>query len=248
MKKTIPMLLAASSLICLSTAAKVQAEDLAILHSKGSVIFEQGEGTVTPVDPGQPDKPVEPTDPTDPPEPGTSGPLSLDFASHWKFGLQKVTAFNKTYFAHPQAMKDGSTSQLYAQVTDVRGSFAGWSLSVKQVDQFKTTDGQPLKGAELAFAGAGKTTSTSEIPASQVTENFTLKPQISQVLLTAKTGEGAGTNVYALGNREDYDDTATSEEAIASKAPVTLSVKAASMRSEQYTCQLEWSLSDVPLS
>jgi hypothetical protein len=38
-------------------------------------------------------KPVDPVDPTDPngPEPGTPGPLSIDYASSFDFGTQKIS-------------------------------------------------------------------------------------------------------------------------------------------------------------
>ena len=39
----------------------------------------------------------------------------------------------------------------YVQVTDNRGTEAGWSLKVKQEGQFKSTSGKELTGAAITF-------------------------------------------------------------------------------------------------
>ena len=63
-----------------------------------------------PVDPVDPDpyKPVDPVDPTDPngPEPGTPGPLSIDYASSFDFGTQKISTQTHTYNAALQKYKN----------------------------------------------------------------------------------------------------------------------------------------------
>ena len=48
--------------------------------------------------------------------------------------------------------KDGNKEvPNFVQVTDNRGTNAGWKLSVTQNDQFKTADGKELTGATLTL-------------------------------------------------------------------------------------------------
>ncbi len=44
-------------------------------------------------------------------------------------------------------MKDGSKKPTYVQVTDKRGTLAGWKLTLSQPEQFKTATGEELVGA-----------------------------------------------------------------------------------------------------
>ena len=39
----------------------------------------------------------------------------------------------------------------YVQVTDKRGTLAGWKLTLSQPEQFKTATGEELVGAQLTF-------------------------------------------------------------------------------------------------
>ena len=228
-------------------ATAVSAEQVADYNTTGSIAFEAGEDVVTPpVDPEDPSNP-DPELPVDPEEPGTPGPLSIDFASSWKFGKQEIASSDKTYYAHPQVMTDGSIRQLYAQVTDTRGTFAGWSLSLTQAAQFEDEDENILEGAQLSFAGTGSTSSTSTTPASNITSNFSLTPGAEQLLVSAQVNEGTGTNVYSFGTPADYDADAKTDEAVATQGPVQLSVVGGSMHASAYTTNLVWTLSDTPV-
>ena len=83
----------------------------------------------------------DPSIPVLPPVEVTKG-LSLDFASSLSFGQQKISSTDEIYYAHGQKVLDGSGTVSgivpnYAQVTDVRGTFAGWTLSVATDGQFR---------------------------------------------------------------------------------------------------------------
>ena len=54
----------------------------------------------------------------------------------------------------------------YVQVTDKRGTLAGWKLTLSQPEQFKTATGEELVGAQLTF--------TKAEAASMVDENINL--------------------------------------------------------------------------
>ncbi|WP_103653040.1 WxL domain-containing protein [Bacillus thuringiensis] len=203
-----------------------------------------------PVDPLDPTNPVTPTDPNLPggitPDPGdTTGPLSIDFASEFNFGQQKITTVDTIYNAEPQGYKkaDGTstTGPNYVQVTDNRGTLAGWSLEVKQNDDFIAqnatagTSGATLTGASITLKNL-KHVSSSPSNASIVGGDTVLVPgQSSGVILGAKVGEGAGTHLIDFG-----DDTSKDSS-------VTLTVPGKTTKlADTYVASLTWSLTDTP--
>lgn len=208
--------------------------------SNAVVKFIPDDSTTPPVDPINPVDPVSPVDPTNPdgPNPGTNGPLSIDFASSFYFGENKITSKDKVYNATPQELSDGSTRPNYAQVTDNRGGAKGWKLQVKQNGQFKTTAGEELTGAMMSFKnGQSASESTSPVP-SVVKDSFDLTTDGTgavEDIMAATAGEGAGTWVYRFG-----DDVTKSES-------VTLSVPGKTTKmADAYSTSLTWTLTDVP--
>ena len=197
----------------------------------GQVVFEENNEPTTPVDPIDPDVPV---------EPGTDGPLSLDYASAFNFGKQKIISKDKVYYAATQeVIIDGVHSQkpLYAQVTDGRGSLAGWSLSVKQNGQFKTDDGQELVGAKIKFInGQKETVMESDAPSTVTTDvELVADGSASSLLMQAEEGQAAGTWIYRLGDLDTMGES------------VQLHVPGKSTKlKEKYTTELTWSLSTLP--
>ncbi|MCV5432495.1 WxL domain-containing protein, partial [Escherichia coli] len=126
----------------------------------------------------------------------------------------------------------------YVQVTDNRGTEAGWTLSVKQNGQFKDSQNRELTGAKITFNnGAVKTVSKSAEP-STVVSSFDLTADGTgavQNVVGAKAGEGAGTYVYHFG------DAAKKAESI------TLDVPGATTKyADDYKTTLTWTLSDTP--
>lgn len=55
------------------------------------------------------------------PNPGTAGPLSIDFASSFQFGNQKITSETMDYYAKLQEFTSSLAGPNYVQVTDKRG-------------------------------------------------------------------------------------------------------------------------------
>lgn len=237
--------------------------------TSGDVKFVTGDTGTKPVDPTDPEKPVtpenpDPTDPVKPPVEVTKG-LSLDFASSLAFGKQKISAKSETYYAHGQKILDGNGAVSgivpnYAQVTDVRGNFAGWTLSVATDGQFreKGTDitstpetaaplGTYLTGADLKFSkGVTNGTVTPAKPSNVNSATFSLNTS-DQVLMSAKANEGMGTWTYALGATADYDSSARSQDAVAAQSPITLTVPGSTAKkAAAYTTTLIWKLSDTP--
>lgn len=205
------------------------------------VKFASSEDITNPVDPTNPGEVIEPVDPTDPDkeiEPGTAGPLSLDYASAFYFGENKITSKDEVYYAVAQKLKDGSDRPNYVQVTDNRGTEAGWSLQVKQDGQFMSESNRELVGAMISFTnGQLDTISTSATP-SFTKPSFDLTVAgtgVAENIVSAKDGEGAGTFVYRFGTD------ATKANSVSLSVPGTTTKLA-----ETYATTLTWTLTDVP--
>lgn len=201
--------------------------------SNNTVNFKSGEGDITnPVDPTDPTNPVAPSpiDPTDPTNPGTGnkGPLSIDYASNIKFGEQKIAGKDMVYSA---INKDP-----FVQVTDTRGTGAGWHLSAS-ASEFQNADKtKTLKGAELSFKnGQVKATSDNSVSVNPTASDVVFSNTSPQLILNAKAGEGRGTwlNVWsAAGEKNDN---------------VQLKVLAGSADADtEYTATIVWELADAP--
>lgn len=220
------------------------AEETKTLDSNAIVKFKANESITGPVDPENPDpnKIVEPIDPENPegkPNVGTTGPLSIDFASSLNFGDDnKISTKDEIYYAAAQELKDGQKKPNYVQVTDNRGTEAGWKLSVKQNGQFVDSKGNELTGAKITFNKGNVNTVSKSAKPSTVKESFDLTADGTgavQDVVEAHVNEGAGTYVYKFG------DDATKAESI------TLEVPGATTKyADEYKTTLTWTLSDVP--
>lgn len=192
----------------------------ATYESNGVVTFKASEEPTSPVDPLDPIDPVVPIDPIDPtgPKPGTPGPLSIDFASSFQFGEQKIASTDQVYHGAAQQYHkeiDGETVKKtgpnYVQVTDNRGTEVGWTLKVKQNGQFQTaTSKRVLDGAAITFEnGHVVTASKSENPSG--TQKFTLNPDATeQIVMDATNGQGSGTYLLDWGTDEENAKTSIS--------------------------------------
>lgn len=210
-------------------------------NSNAKVTFKQDTGKTNPTDPLNPGTDVTPENPdgTNPNE-GTNGPLSIDFASSFGFGDQFIVSTDKEYNAKAQSIGNDTYRPNYLQVTDKRGGEMGWTVQVKQANQFTSTSGR-LDGAVLSFSnGEAVSASSSAIP-SFVQKKFSLafadqtSESASQRVMGAKVGEGAGTWVYRFGD----DVTKDSSVKLAVPGRVTKYV-------EEYTSNLVWTLADTP--
>ncbi|WHA09363.1 WxL domain-containing protein [Enterococcus montenegrensis] len=218
------------------------AADGANYDSNGIITFTPNTDPTNPVDPINPVDPVEPVDPTDPagPNPGTAGPLSIDYASSLDFGSQKITSKNEVYKAKAQKYVDKDavekTGPNFVQVTDNRGTEAGWTLQMKQNNQFKTADNEELTGAEIVFKnGHVVTASDSAAPTGQATIIADPSGALQDVM-SATAGQGAGTYLLDWGT-----DATTAAESI------ELSVPGATTKyAKKYTTTFTWVLTDAP--
>lgn len=180
-----------------------------------------------------PDNPVDPIDPIDPDDnpnsndpTGNTGPLRIDYISNIDFGSQTISGATQTYTAAAPKLRTE------VQVSDLRGTGAGWNLQVSYSQDkagFKTADGKDLKGAELNLPlGDLKTTpdNQSGLPtAAALTVNAN-----AQNIMTSAVNAGLGT----------WDDEMNTQN-------VTLKVPAGNLAGS-YQATLTWTLTDAPAS
>lgn len=249
------LILALASGAVVPTDAK--AVDGATYESNGKVGFEANKSTkpVEPINPTDPTKPpVKPIDPTNPngPNPGTPGPLSIDFASSLDFGLNEISADDVTYFAKPQKYGGGvADTSNYVQVTDRRGTNAGWTLTVKQDGQFKNdkTQNKELTGTTISLAEGKIATPTTnaKVPS---TYAVTLDPsgKTASKVVSAKLTEGSGTYASSFGNLEEtVINKADKETKEIRNTGVKLFVPGSTPKDAvEYTTKLTWTLTDAP--
>lgn len=234
----------------LTAAQAAQAADVhtETYTSHGKVGFIENTDPTNPVDPTDPTKPVDPTDP-DNPDPGTKGPLSIDYVSNFDFGIDhKVSGNDEIYYAKPVELLDKDGKKIiranYLQVTDQRGTNAGWKLSVNQTAQFNDgtadLDGASLKMSQQVLNSTNMDATTTP---GVITPVVTVTPDGADVkVLKAEKGQGMGTWTDAFGT---YDETAP--EAGTSAKAVSLDVpgKSAKNIGSTYKTDLVWTLTDA---
>lgn len=135
------------------------------------------------------------------------------------FGIKAITTQDETY---------NTTAAGILAVTDLRGSSAGWKVTVAQQDQLKTVNNDVLTGASLTLAAGTVTNTNGEDPANTA---ITLTPDGSSVeVLKAEAGKGNGISKLTWGT-----------DKAKLFVPGSTTKKAA-----QYTANLEWTLLDSP--
>lgn len=224
-----------------------------VMDSESDVNFIPSSGKTKPIDPTEPGNPNPPT--PKPPKPGTEGPLSIDFASSFEFGTQEVTTEDMVYMAKPQTyVENDDETPTFVQVTDKRGTNAGWSLNLKQEEQFKNEDTQNeyIVGAELRFLAGEKITNGTGIKPSTHEAKLDAETGAYSKIMTAEATEGSGTWVSMFGGTDglvDYEVTDEEGNVTTEKrdAGVTLSIPGSTQTDAvEYETTLNWQLTNEP--
>ncbi|MFB4211552.1 WxL domain-containing protein [Shouchella sp. JSM 1781072] len=245
MKKALLLVALAAVTMSLSSIAHAEEPNGATYDSNGKVKFTPYDGVTDPLDPENPDpeNPVDPVDPTDPegPNPGTTGPLSIDYASSLDFGENEISSQDRIYPAKAQQLRDGRYVPNYVQISDNRGTNTGWVLSVQQNGQFKneTTQHDTLTGAAITFSDPTVNGTLNNVDPPTATASFSLDPEgDSSIVMFADEGEGAGTWINHFGEVNQATNLTPAIE---------LFVPGATPKdSTEYRTTLTWNLSDVP--
>ncbi|MCO7181202.1 WxL domain-containing protein [Lactococcus formosensis] len=233
MKKTAYSTLAATVLLtsfAFGASTVLADEDGASMKSVGTISYVTDDSSVNPIDPMDPD----PDDHENP----TAGPLSIDYVSNLRFGEQKTTGTDMTYYAQLDEIIDSEGENIkrpnFVQVTDKRGSNAGWHLTVTQDGQFKSGANE-LAGAVLTLDNATLSTPNGGIEPT-ASQAIALTPGSASDVLDAKEEQGTGTWLNRFGADE--------EEA---QSSVTLSVPGKTKKVQgEYKTSLTWTLTDTP--
>ncbi|EEU86536.1 predicted protein [Enterococcus faecalis CH188] len=215
-----------TSLLITSLFVSVQithAEMKSEAESKSTVktILGDTTGPVAPVDPTDPNKP-------NPEVPGTgnTGPLTIDHVSSIEFGEQEIK--------EKEAIYNAKTEHPYVQVTDRRGTGAGWTLKAS-IDEFNNEDKtKTLKGAEFSLKNGNIKSTSGNVSEKPQGYDVNLNKDL-QVIMQAGTDQGMGTWVDAFSGTKDNN------------ANVQLKVPAGSARAKQnYSSVIRWELTDAP--
>lgn len=178
------------------------------------------------IEPGDDSTPTDPIDPEDPDNPGDGGTgqtgnLTIDIVTNLDFGSFKLTPEATTVTAN----EDNKVNPT-AQVTDKRGTGAGWTLDVA-ISDFTSKDSHILKGAELSVPKGELKTNNMDQTLAPNTFALVLNKD-PQTIMSADKDKGLGT--WA----DSYD-----------KKETTLSIPAGNYAG-QYGSTMTWTLSNAP--
>lgn len=205
--------------------------------TEGHVTFEKDTDPGGPVNPIDPEIPVKPIDPTNP----NPGDLAITYASNFNFGLHKANGSKTVAYAKADTIRNGEgTEEIvpFVSTKDARGTDRkGWSLTVKQNDDFKDTKNNVLTGAEITLSGinyaniAGAPTAT----ATDVVIN-----QAAQEISSANQDTGIGNWAVALGQLSGSEG-----EQVTKGVKLTVPSTTAK-NADKYSTKLTWELAADP--
>jgi len=248
MKKSLSSLVLAGALL-LGAVAPVTA-NAATTPSTGktttSVEFTKPTKPVTPVDPDNPSTPVNTapgnTDHGGATDPALSGDLAflyvskgINFGSHQSV-TTKTEAAAQSFTAESVDSQDFGTgtpnANLVTEVSDARGTNAGWNVSVTASD-LTGDNGSSITGASLQLNGAATDAKNKVVNSADDTIASNSKTLTTggsaEVLYSAAEGHGAGTTAMQI-------------------APdnISLSSLPVNVKAGTYTGTLNWTLGDTP--
>lgn len=217
MKKILPTLLISAFILGGAVVANAAEKDASSTAKIGLQTSDDNNDPSTPiVDPD--DNDGQTNDPT-----GDTGNLRIDYVSNIDFGTQTIGSSIKTYTAQKP------NKSMLAQVSDLRGTGAGWTLQVNYDGKGFTDGDNTLKGAKLTLPTGEAATTADNIAVDQPAATYNVSVNDSaQTIMSAAANKGLG----VWGDKMD-------------PAAVHLEVPAGNLAGN-YTATLVWTLSDAP--
>lgn len=235
------------------------------VDTNGVVQFKDSDGKPAPVDPTDPDpNPVEPEIPA-----GTSGLVRLDQVPTLDFGTATIRGTKETQGAKYVRLNNigGELRYFvpaYVQVTDERGTNAGWNVKVK-ASEFKAYDGDTLSedqaglvGATISFKNA-HVNNHSGMTAPEITQ---YSPVANEVIVDASATstdkvllDAAATKGMGIWSTSFFDapagtaiPTSTDIANVPQDASIELAIPGTAQKSKdfRYESTLTWTISDTP--
>ncbi|MGC5455860.1 WxL domain-containing protein [Enterococcus faecium] len=168
----------------------------------------------------------------EPSEPGTGdkGPLSLDYISNLDFGKIKLSSGETTTKVSGPTDPEGNMLTKGLQVSDLRGTGAGWKVSIG-LSAFSGTEDQThtLKGAKVVLPEGAITTNNEDKKNGPVSNAKTIEAGgDASTIFIANKNQGMGT-WFSKWDPEE----------------VKLVVPGGQY-ADKYTAKLTWTLSDTP--
>ncbi|MBP1039455.1 WxL domain-containing protein [Vagococcus sp. BWB3-3] len=211
--------------------------------SKADIEFLENDGPTNPKDPLEP-KEDEDWEPEDEDEiTGNKGPLSIDYISNLHFGKVKMSGNVSSFFAENTVNKDTVTKRPnFVQVSDHRGSGAGWTLTVQQDTPFAVADGSAkIEATTLSllngYVNSVNNTGVDVRPVAS--QSIVIKPGAGAVKVSGAAGDGTkgmGSWTTAFGDTDEKG-----LESVKLTIPANTKINKAA-----YSTTLSWTLTDDP--
>jgi hypothetical protein len=172
------------------------------INGSGNITFE-GEYPQEILDPENPDTVVNPGE-----SPQVTGDLRIDFVPKFDFYQNKISDKDEIYYANAQNFF-GSTKARgnFVQVTDVRQKSSGWTLQLRQENQFTNNEAKhkEINGAMLSLDKSWVNALGNPADAPQLSKEIITIDNVgaSYNLAQAEAGKGSGTWSISFGASPD---------------------------------------------
>ncbi|MGL5042382.1 MAG: WxL domain-containing protein [Culicoidibacterales bacterium] len=188
--------------------------------------------TVSFIADSSPTAPLDPTNPDNEVEGGTNmpGPLSIDYVPLLSFGLNGITGKVETY--------ETTNKTPYIQITDKRGTGAGWNVKAKLSKLENKVANRELPAAAITFKGNTAISQGHNDNTAPTTRGFTLTAggELADVASAqVNTGMGTWLNRWM-----------TTNVANPTNENVTLQVNTAKALALAYEGKITWTLAVTP--
>lgn len=220
MKKTI--LISGVAVLSLLGAGQIsQAEESVKGSSDGQGATSYGSIELNP-DSNSSTDPLIPTNPSG--KTGNVGELTIDNVSPFVFGTQSLTGKKATFYS---TTKDANT-----QVTDKRGTGAGWTLSVKSSEFVDSKDSSKVLKGALVTIPVGTVSSDDGNSSEKPVASIASINSTDTIIFKAEEKNGLGSWV----NKFDGES---------NDSKVSIDIPAGSLKGS-YVSTITWTLADAP--